>query len=105
MPPDARDAFCLDLCTGQEVSQSTIVPKCASGWDNTWDIWEDFCLEHSIDPLLNIVQDPIHYVMVFAICYHDGHLTKDGQPIQSWTVAEALCSISQTMANLGSKDH
>jgi len=30
------------------------------GWDN----WEDFCLEHSIDPLLNTVQDPIHYFMV-----------------------------------------
>jgi len=43
--------------------------------------------------------------MIFAVCYHDGRLAKDGQPIRSWTVAEALCSIGQTMASLGSIDH
>ena len=37
--------------------------------------------------------------------YRDGCLTKDGEPIRSRTVEEALCSIGQMMASLGSKDH
>ena len=43
--------------------------------------------------------------MVFAIRYCNGHLAKDGQPIQSRTVEDALHAIGQTMASLGSKDH
>lgn len=62
-------------------------------------------MEHSIDPLLNSVEDPIHYFMVFAIRYHDSRLAKDGEPIRSQRVEEALHSISQMMASLGSKDH
>jgi hypothetical protein len=103
--PDTWDAFHSDLCLAQEVSQSTVVPQCAFSRDNTWDIWKDFFMEHSINPLLNSVEDPIHYFMVFGICYHDGRLTKDGEPVRSWTLEEALHSIGQTMASLGSKDH
>ena len=43
--------------------------------------------------------------MVFAICNRGGRLAKDGQPIQSQTVEDALCAIGQTVASLGSKGY
>ena len=81
MPPAAQDDFCLDLYAAQAASQSAIVPQQAKGHDNTWDIWENFCMEHAVDPLLNTVKDPIQYLMVFAVCYCDSRLAKYGQPI------------------------
>jgi hypothetical protein len=43
--------------------------------------------------------------MVFSICYCDGCLAKDGDPIQAWTVEDAVRAIGQMMVSLGSKDH
>jgi len=81
-----------------------IIPQYANSCGNTWVIWEDFCLELAIDPLLHDVTDPTHYLMVFAIRYRDGRLAKHGQPVHSCTVEDALCSIGQTMARMGAKD-
>ena len=54
-----------------------------------------FCLEHSVNPLLEDVADPIHYFEVFAVHYHDGCLMKDGEPIRAHTVEDALRAIGQ----------
>ena len=62
-------------------------------------------MEYAIDPLLNTINDPSQYLMVIASCYHDGQLAKDGDPIRSQTVEDALCAIGQMMASLGSTDH
>jgi len=105
LPPAARDAFRADLRIAQAASRSAVVPKRARSRDHSWDLWQDFCLELSVDPLLNTVEDPIHYFMVFAVRYRDGRLAKDGEPIRSRTVEDILRAIGQTMASLGSKDH
>jgi hypothetical protein len=105
MPSLQQDEFCSDLGIAQEVSQATVIPSQANAQDNTWGVWENFCLELAIDPLLHTVPDPIHYSMVFAVHYHDGHLTKDGYPIQARTVEDAVYAVHQMMASLGSKDH
>lgn len=105
MPSSHRDAFSSDLSLAQETSRSSVVPSRANAQDNTWVVWENFCLELAVDPLLNTVPDPIHYLMVFAVRYRDGRLAKDGYSVRAWTVEDAIRAVGQTMASLGSKDH
>jgi len=104
LPPPTRDAFFADLCSAQETCRSAVVPQRADSRDNTWAIWEDFCLEHAVHPLLEDVEDPIHYLMVFAVRYRDGRLAKNGDPVRSRTVGDAIRAIGQTMARMGAKD-
>lgn len=105
VPAVARDAFSTDLCTAQVASCTAVVPTCTTTQDNAWNLWEDFCLECSIDPLLNTIQDPVHYLMVFALHYHDDCIAANGAPIRSQTAEDVLHATSQMMASLGSTDH
>lgn len=114
LPPDPslatlsapiRDAYLADLGLAQDAARAAKVPSRVTAEDNTWLVWRDFCLEHTVDPLLATVTDPIPYLQVFGQRYRDGRLAKDGKPVYARTVEDALRQIGQTMASLGAKDH
>jgi hypothetical protein len=72
--------------------------------DNHWRLWLDFCEEHTLDPLLpDTSSDPIPFLQVFATRYRR-RLGPTGQPVRSSTVSDALRSVGQTMASMGSRD-
>jgi hypothetical protein len=98
VPPPAQDDFSTDLGIALQTIQSAVVPQRAHAQDNTWDIWEDFCMEHGVDSLLNQAADPIHFLLVFAVRYGDGRLAKEGNPVQSQTEEDAVCAVGQTIA-------
>ena len=73
----------------------------ASRW---WERWVEFCAAHSVDPWFPQGDDPIPYLQVFAARYRDGRLAPRGNPVRSGSVADALRSIGQAYASLGSPD-
>ena len=102
--PEKAHAFRADLRAASETSRNATSAKRAISHDNTWDIWLDYCNEHNTDSLLAAVPDPIPFFIVFAQRYRDGRLAKDGEPVRSRTVEEALRAVGQTMASMGAKD-
>ena len=104
--PETVDAFRADLSLIAQTCRSAIGSQRTASQDNTWAIWLAFCTEHAVDPLLENIQpeDPILYLQVFAQQYRNGRLAKDGQPVRSRTVEDALRAIGQTMASVGTRD-
>jgi len=105
LPVATRNAFLADLSTVQDTARTARVSSRIVAEDNTWVVWRDFCMEHSVDPLLESVTDPIPYFQVFGHRYRNGKLAKDGKPVFARTVEDAMRQIGQTMASLGAKDH
>lgn len=104
VPPPARDALRADLLLVSATCRSAGGSQRAASQDNTWEVWLAFCDELSVDPLLESVPDAIPYLQVFAQRYRDGRIAKDGKPVRSRTVEDALRAIGQTMASMGSTD-
>jgi hypothetical protein len=63
-----------------------------------------FCTGQHVDPLLASVTDTIPYLQVIAQRHREGCLAKNGLPIRSRSLEDALCAVGQTMDSLGSAD-
>jgi len=105
LPTPQRDAFCTDLCAAATATRAGIVPPRALAADQHWALWTIFCRNIQVDPYLsNLDIEPIHLLWVFAIHYHNGSIAPRGRPVQSRTVENALRSVGQTLALLGTPD-
>jgi len=103
-PADARDAFIRDLRLSQAAVRRGVVPGSQAKADKHWQVWEAFCMEHGIDPLLEHVRDPIPCLQVFATRYRR-RLGPTGLPVRSGgTVSDAIRLVGQTMASMGARD-
>jgi hypothetical protein len=104
--PKAADAFRSDLrLATTDACRAAVGTQRTNSHDNTWRLWLTFCTEHQVNPLLaRTIPDPIPYLQVFAQRYRDGRLAKNGFPVRSRSVEDALCAIGQTMASMGSTD-
>ena len=102
--PEAAHAFRSDLRLATDACRAAVGTQRTNSHDDTWAIWLAFCNAHHVDPLLASVPDPIPYLQVFAQRYRDGRLAKNGLPVRSRTVEDALRAVGQTMASLGSSD-
>jgi hypothetical protein len=40
--------------------------------DKHWGRWEQFCLDHNVDPYLQAWEDPVPIIQVFGERYRDG---------------------------------
>ena len=58
----------------------------------------------ALDPLLIAYQDPVPILNDFARDYQTGNIAPDSRGILSRTVEDAVRSIGQAIAMLGSKD-
>ena len=104
MPRPERDDFLSDLGFVEEEVRSGVDPSYANKKDTHWDVWVEYCRKCCTDPFLHGTEDPIPYLQVFARRYHDGRVAPRGKPVKSKTVSDALCSVGQRFANLGSDD-
>jgi hypothetical protein len=101
---DTTDTFRNDLRLAQADVQAGVVPSRAHAADAQWDIWVAFCDKLRMDPTLQIVEDPVPFLQVFAYRYRHGTIAPSKQTIRSRTVEGALRSVGQTFASMGSQD-
>ena len=104
LPPAAANELRADLGLVQAAVRSGVVPGRASAADRHWQIWVTFATSLSIDPWLCDVVDPIPILQVFAARYRDGRLAPCKGPVRSRTVEDAVRSVGQAFARMGSKD-
>ena len=72
--------------------------------DKHWVIWDDFCVSHNFDPFLCGVKDPVPYLQVFGARFRNGSLAPRGNPVAVGSVSDAIRSIGQTLARMGTAD-
>jgi hypothetical protein len=72
--------------------------------DKHWGRWEQFCLEHNVDPYLQAWDEPVPAIQVFGEQYRDGRLTPLHNTDKSRTVEDALRAVGQVHARLGARD-
>ncbi len=104
MPPATRNEFRSDLGLVAQAVRSGVVSSRARAADKQWDRWVDFCQEQGWDPWLYEFEAPVPILQVFAARYRDGRIAPSGNPVRSRTVEDALRSVGQTFASMGSQD-
>ena len=107
MDPLARDAFRGDLRLATEAVRARVVPSRARAATGHWKLWLTFCDSLRIDPYLQESVagfDGIPFLQVFAMRYRLGDIAPRGNAVRARTVEDALRSIAQEMAAVGSPD-
>lgn len=104
MSTATRDEFKSDLRLIQEEVRSGVTQDYTKRKDRHWEIWLEYCDSCSIDPFLSSHSDPVPILQIFAQRFRDGRLAPSGKPVRSKTVSDALCSVGQKFAVLGSDD-
>jgi hypothetical protein len=104
LPTNTADAFHDSLGAVQRHIRAGVVSSRARAADHHWQRWETFCQQHSLDPLLLGLQDPIPALQVFATRYRSGEIAPGGQAVRSHTVEDALCAVGQGFASVGAQD-
>ena len=100
----ASSRFARDLGTANDLVQAATSRSRVVATHNTWDKWKEFCAEENVDPLLHGIVDKIPFLLVFAVRYHDGTLSKSGKRVRAGTVDDAIRDVGQTMEALGVPD-
>ena len=77
-----------------------------SAFNTSWRLWTAFCAELRVDTSLAAIPGDkiLPLLQMFAHCYQHGSLTGRGQPIRSRTVEDAVQSVGQAFARMGSPD-
>lgn len=81
-----------------------VTAKRSAAADGHWIVWNKFCTELAVDPLLTNIEDPVLLLQVFALRYRNGTIAPKGNAVRSRTVEDALRSIGQTFAAMGADD-
>jgi hypothetical protein len=104
LPTSIADAFRDSLGAVQRQIRAGVVSARTRAADHHWQRWETFCQQHSLDPLLLGLQDPIPALQVFATHYRSGEIAPSGQAVRSHTVEYALRAVGQGFASVGAQD-
>jgi hypothetical protein len=102
--PSYRDALRNSLGLVQQQIAAGVVPSRERAAENHWARWETFCEQHSLDPFLFKLEDPVPMLQVFAARYRTGKIAPRGNPVRSLTVEDALRAVGQGFARLGAPD-
>jgi hypothetical protein len=89
-PTCKANSLLADIGIVDKRIQSGITAKRANAMDKHWGRWEQFCLEHNVDPYLQDWEDPVPLIQVFGERYRDGRLAPLHNTIKSRTVEDAL---------------
>ncbi len=68
--------------------------------DNTWSLWEAFCVQLHTDPELVGINNPIPLLQIFAQHYQLDIIVPSRSPVHSQTVEGALRAIGQVLSTL-----
>jgi hypothetical protein len=84
-----------------------VVSSLAKAADKTFGVWSTFCHEIGVDPWLQgdaERSDPILFLQAFVHRYRTGSIAPKGKPVRSRAVEDALRSVGQAFAALGTSD-
>ena len=104
MPASKANEFESDLIAIQATMRSGVTDAYANRKDSHWTLWCDFCESQRLDPFLRNTVDAVPYLQIFGARYKDGRIAPRGKPVASGTVSDALRSVGQKFARLGSSD-
>ena len=104
LSPSTADVFQSDLGIVQKAIASGVTDAYAKKKDSHWALWITYCASLSLDPFLRHSKDPVPYLQVFGARYRDGRIAPRGNAVASKTVSDAIRSVGQRFASLGSKD-
>lgn len=100
----ALDEFQSDLGLVKEAMRASVTPAYARRKNAHWQLWIQFCVSINIDPYLKFIDDPVPYIQVFGQRYRDGRIAPRGEPVGAGTVSDAMRSVGQELARVGSPD-
>jgi hypothetical protein len=104
LPTCKADALHADIGVVDKCIRSGVTAKRANATDKHWGHWEQFCLDHNVDPYLQAWEDPVPIVQVFGERYRNGRLAPLHNTVKYRTVEEALRAVGQAHARLGGPD-
>jgi hypothetical protein len=104
LPPDVRNNFGRDYGLAQQDVKAGVVSSRAQGAEGHWKTWLAYCSELGINPTLQEFQDPIPILQVFIRRYRIGEIAPSKRQVRSRTVEDALRSVGQAFATVGSPD-
>jgi hypothetical protein len=105
--PHSQDAFRRHLGVAMEAVRARVVPSCDWAATGHWKLWLQFCRQLCIDPYLHENAagfDGIPFLQVFAQRYRLGDITPSGLAVRACTIEDAVRSVTQEMAAMGSPD-
>lgn len=103
MPATANHAFRADLRAAEAAIRDATIRGAGGRVDRHWQLWLEFCSEHTVDPWFTDGADPIPYLLVYAQRYRDGRLTSSGRPVRAGTVSDSIQSIGQAYQWVGAE--
>lgn len=104
MDPATANVFRRHLRAVQAEVKAGVVPSRASAAESHWQLWQRFCLRHSLDYTLEGINDPVPFLQIFAYEYRHGIIAPSQRQVRSRTVENAVRSIGQAFAAVGSPD-
>jgi hypothetical protein len=105
--PAAQDSFRRELRLATEAVRARVIPSRARAATGHWKLWLEFCTQLRIDPYLQETVanfDGIPFLQVFALRYRLGDIAPRGNAVRARTVEDAVRSVAQEMAVVGSPD-
>jgi len=102
--PATRDAFFADYRTSRIASTTAVVPKRSKDKDCHWRQWVTFCNTLGLPPDLSPVEDKLPFLQVFAVRLRSGELAPRKKPLRAKRVADFLCTVGETLADMGTPD-
>ena len=104
MDPDATVSFRRDYGLAQADVAAGVVSSRAAAAVGHWETWCTFCTGLGVDPTLQEYEDPIPFLQVFVYRYRNGIIAPSRKGVRSRTVEDALRSVGQTFASVGTQD-
>ena len=102
--PEKRARFYDRLGTAKKAQRASVVPDRASKKDGHWDVWTQFCEDHSVDPFLSEVTDKLPFLEVFGAMLRSGEIAPRGNPIRSRSVEDYIRTVGEEIASMGAND-
>ena len=95
--------YCLDSCALEEMAARRLSRQRNVNACTAWRLWESFCSTLHLDPH-NLGRGPMPLLLLFAQQYRTGSTAPGRNSVHAWTVEDAIQTIGQTYARLGSPD-
>jgi hypothetical protein len=104
MDPNVTISFRRDFGLAKADVAHGVVSSRAAAALGHWSTWCDFCATLSLDPTLQELEDPIPFLQFFLYRYRTSAIAPSGRQVRSRTVEDALRSVGQMFASVGSPD-
>jgi len=104
LDPTTCATFMDDLRAAQHAVTFGVATSRATASNTHWDLWTDFCAELGLDPLLEGIADKVVFLQVCLHRHRTGVIAPHNHPVRGRTAEDALRSVGQTFAAMGSPD-